>query len=87
MGFLNPYIDSGKISRECYDEVRKKLLLEFFVVWIVNKEMNDGKFLFSDEDLQGLVEAEYKKEAYYSEYKKRLMNMRIKYKINNLLGK
>ncbi len=87
LGFIRPLVNDGKITCECYEKVRRELLMGFFVDWIVNKETNNGQYRFSDEDLQGLVEKEFKEESYFSEYKRKLAKTRIKAKIKSTIKK
>ena len=87
LGFIKPYMDNGVISNKCYENVRKRLLLEFFVEWIVNYKLNTGRYVFSDENLKELVENEYRSEPYFSKYKRKYKCLYIKTKISKLLGR
>lgn len=78
LGFLRFYVTQGKISSECYEAVRKNLLLDFFSQWIVNWMINQNQFRFSkDENLKELVENAYKNEVYFKQYKCKLIKLFI----------
>ena len=85
LSFLQPYIESGKISKQCYEGLRKNLLLNFFTEWIVRKEMASNYYRFSDEDLRGLIESAYRNETYYIDYKIKLYRLRLKSIIQKML--
>ena len=75
LGFLTGYLEAGKISKECYAWVRKDLLLNFFSAWIVRWKLDRDRYVFSDENLQGLVEKAYRNESYYKKYKIKLLRL------------
>ena len=77
LGHLRTYLNKGYLSKSCYERLRKKLLLEFFCNWIIIKENNDGQYIFSDENLQRLIESEYKRDNYYLVFKAKLFKMRV----------
>lgn len=83
--FIKPYLEAGEISRDCFERLRKSLLLEFFCEWIVNKERYPNRFIFSDEDLRKLVEDEYRGEPYFGQYKRKLIRMRLKADVKRIL--
>lgn len=85
LGFIKPYLDTGEISRDCFERLRKSLLLDFFCEWIVNKEKYPDQFIFSDENLKKLVEDEYRDEAYFGQYKRKLIIMRMKADVKKIL--
>ena len=86
LGFIRPYAEQGKISNECYEKVRKVLLLDFFCRWIVNWEKDRRKYRFSEtENLKELIENEYKNEPYFKEYKFRLIKLRLKTDIRKIV--
>lgn len=87
LGFVRPYLDTGKISLDCFERLRKSLLLDFFCKWIINKEKYPNQFVFSDENLRELVENEYRGEAYFGQYKRKLMILRMKADIKKILGR
>ena len=98
LGFIMEYVQSNKISMECYDAVRKRLLMEFFLHWVVEKEVKFDKFIFSDENLRGLVEEAYKDEEYFEEYQHKLSETlkknrikkfrhKVKAKFKNIFGR
>ncbi len=87
LGLLQGYVDSGAISGECYEGVRKELLMKFFTEWIVLWELDRNQFVFSEENLRGLVEEAYRNEPYFREYKKRLMLCRTKARVRKILRK
>ena len=86
LGFIKPYVVEGRIGEECYERVRERLLLDFFVDWIVIKKVGSDEYTFSDEDLKGLIEATYKDEPYFAEYKRRIRNRLIKARIKKIIG-
>lgn len=70
LGFIKPHVNLGTIKKRSYDIVRKNLLLDFFVFWIVNWQVHQDRYLFSkDENLKLMVEKEYSCESYYFVYK------------------
>ena len=76
LGFVKPYVEKGKISKNTYEYLRKDLLLNFFCHWIIYKELDSDKYIFSDEDLSKLVEEAYKNEQYFEEYKRKQKKIR-----------
>ncbi len=86
-GILREYVEAGKISEECYQKVRKDLLLEFFSKLTANQIIQKEKYHFSDENLKELVEKEYENEPYFNEYKKRLRQRLIRERVKRILGK
>ncbi len=88
LGYIKPYVERRVISKECYDRVRKILLIEFFCPWIVKSEKYREEYLFAEnENLKELIEKEYKDETYYKEYKWQLLKLRIKTSISKYVGK
>lgn len=86
LGFIKPYMEQGKISSECYEKVRKGLLMDFFCQWIVNWEKNKDLFRFSEsENLRDLVENEYRNDPYFKEYRHKLVRMRLKADIHKIV--
>lgn len=69
LGFMKSYVDEKCISNKCYEKLRKDLLLSFFAQWVVNYKLNNGEYIFSDENLKELVENTYRKEKYFYKYK------------------
>ncbi len=87
LGFLQECVDAGTISNECYQRVRKDLLLEFFSTWIVNTTVRPENYRLSDENLKKLVEKEYCNESYFPEYKQNLRQRMLKERIRKLIGR
>lgn len=87
LGFIKPYIAEGKVTLITYERLRKDLLFNFFCDWIIKKELDADKYIFADEDLQGLVENAYRDEVYYEEYKKKLKKLRVLGKIKRQIKK
>lgn len=87
LGFIKPYVDCGKISENCYEEVRKQLLLDFFCPWIVIKETRADQYKFSNEKTKELVESEYLNESYFRRYKRKLKKLRLKAAIMKIVRK
>ena len=87
LGFIKAKVDEGKVSVETYESLRKKILFDFFSVWVLNREFIPDKFVFSDEDLPKLIEEAYSYEPYYKEYLNFLRIQRLKRKIKRLVGK
>ena len=87
LGFLREYAEAGKISSECYEKVRKDLLMGFFCKWVANQKIRTDKYRFSDENLAELVEKEYGDAPYFSEYKKRLRQAINKERVKKLIGR
>ena len=87
LSFIRQYVLAGEISEGCYQSVRKGLLFDFFIDWIVNKEFHSDIYLFSDEDLKSLVENEYKAETYFNEYRRKLFRTRMRARIKKILGR
>ena len=85
LGFIKVYLNENKISKDTYEELRKHLLFDFFSQWIINKEFYADKYIFSNENLQRLLEEEYREAPYYEEYKRRLKRMRMKAKIRKII--
>lgn len=87
MGHIKPYCDSNRISKECYEEVRKRLLLEFFCIWVVNLEEDKERYIISDEDLRGLLKQEYNNEYYYDEFIRAVKIKKMKVRLKRVLNK
>ena len=87
LGFIRPHLESGEISQECYERLRRSILMDFFTVWMYNLRMNPDQYVVSDEDLPQLLKEAYGKEDYYKEFTRRLRSMIIKTKIRGLLVK
>lgn len=85
LGFIKPYVDEGALSLKSFENLRKDLLLNFFCEWIVKKEMDPDKYVFSAEKLRDLVENAYEKESYFGEYRKKLRRLMVKKKIKNMV--
>lgn len=87
LGFLKQYLSDGKITEACYEKVRKDLLFKFFFGWILEWENNSDQYIFSDEDLKGLIWEAYHNEKYYSDYKRKRRIHIVKSKLRKgLLG-
>ena len=79
LGFIQQYVDSGKISKESYEQVRKELLLNFLCGWVANWEINRDKYLFCEtENLKEAVENSYKNDSYFWLYKLKLVYTKCK---------
>lgn len=87
LGYIKSFVEEGKISNEVYESLRKKLLFDFLSVWVLNREFNHDKFVFSDEDLPKLIDEAYGNDPYYNEYLSVLRKQRFKRKIKRLVGK
>ncbi len=87
LGFIRPYCETSNISKRCYENIRKRLLLEFFVEWIVNYKIHNKRYIFSDERLKELVESEYKNETYFSKYRRKYCLYYVKAIISRILGR
>lgn len=85
LGFIQPYVSDGRVSRECYENLRKKLLFDFFAQWIINVERQPGKYVLSDENLANLIRQEYGKEAYYAEFRRQMRKPLLRAKLGRLL--
>ena len=86
LNFIKIYLDNKKITKQCYENVRKTLLLDFFCVWIVNEEIHSDKFLFSNsENLKASVDNAYKDESYFCLYKLKLIYIRLKMRLKDFL--
>ena len=84
MSYIKTLVMQKKISSNCYDKVRKNLLMDFFCPWIINQKYNKNGFIFSeDEDLPRLILNEYKNEPYFFRYKLKLSIMNIKKILHN----
>lgn len=87
LNFVKPYMENGVISERCYATIRKKLLLEFFVEWIVYYKIRNKRYIFSDEKLKELVELSYKDEPYFGKYRRKYCLLYVKAIINRVLGR
>lgn len=78
LGFIKKYVEKGYLLNDTYNYLKKELLFEFFINWVINFELNRDEFLTSEENLRELIEDEYKKEPYYLEYKRKYFNKYVK---------
>lgn len=83
LSILKPYVDSGKISKQCYELQRRELLLDFFPSWIAKWKMQEKSLCYSgEEDLKQKVVEAYKNDSYLNQffalYKKILFKLIIK---------
>ena len=85
LGFIRPYMENGEISRECYENLRKRLLFDFFGQWIINLERQPERFVLSDENLPKMIKQEYGNEAYYPEFRRKMLRPRLRAVIGRLL--
>lgn len=87
LGFIKEYVDDGIVSNDCYEMMRKELLLEFFCPWIIQWKYHNNEYRFSDEDLKELVEKEYEAETYFRKYKRKLFYLSIKDMVRRIVRK
>ncbi len=86
MNYIKTLVTQNKISNNCYEKVRKNLLMDFFCPWIISQKYNRDNFNFStNEALLKLIENEYKNERYYKMYKCKLIKMNIKSYIHSII--
>lgn len=76
--YMQQALNERKISQECYDRFRKRILLDFFALWTVNQEIKKNCYQFSNENLKELVKEAYGKEKYYWKYLFKRELIRIK---------
>ena len=86
-GFVKTYVELGVVSNATYENLRKKLLLDFFCYWVANYKVENDKYIFSDEDLEKLVENSYCNERYFNSYKVKLILISFKLLIKKLIKK
>lgn len=79
LGIVNEYLEKKKVLLSTYEYLKKELLFEFFLNWIIIIELNSNDYLTYEEDLKKLVENEYKEEIYFNKYKKEYKKRYTKY--------
>lgn len=85
LGILKPYCDKGCFSQECYEFLRKDLLLNFFPGWIANWEIQNKSFVYSDEEnLKKKIIETYKNEPYFDEFKRKYSKALIRAKLQRI---
>lgn len=72
LSFFTNYLEMGILSWEAYQHVRKELLFDFFLDWIVEIIFNKKNYLTAEENLKKLIDKEYRGEEYYKDYKSTL---------------
>ena len=72
LGFLNEYVKRNSISMETYEYVKKDLLFNFFLGWVIEFKRNNENYILGSEDLIACIDKAYKKESYYNWFKIRL---------------
>ncbi len=87
LGFIKAYVETGKVSLETYESLRRTILFDFFSAWVIYREFDSDKFIFSEEDLPKLIEKAYGSEPYYKDYLNLVSKKRFKRKIKRLMGR
>ena len=77
LGFIRRWAEEKTISEACYQRLRKKLLLEFFSIWVTKWKYESDQYVFSDENLPRLIKDAYHSEKYYPVYLIRLLKNRL----------
>lgn len=68
LSMLQPYCQSGQLSKSCIEWVRRDLLLRFFPSWVAAQEAGIAGFSFAEHLLKEDVERECSKQPYYDIY-------------------
>lgn len=86
LGFIKQQLEKGFISKECYDDLEKDLLFNFFPYWLYQFEIQNKQLVYSDkEDLLALVLSAYKDKEYYKEFLGKYNLLKLKEKIKRLV--
>lgn len=71
LGLLDSLVEKKVISESCFADLKKDLLYRFFKFWIIQWELQNADFKFSEmENLKKLVFAQYEKEDYFPDFLK-----------------
>ena len=71
LGLLSRLVEKKVISESCLADLKKDLLYRFFKFWIIQWELQNADFQFSEkENLKKLVFAQYEKEDYFLDFLK-----------------
>lgn len=87
LGIVKKYVNEGCLCESTYYYLKKELLFEFFLNWIINFELNREDYLVSGEKLKQLIEDEYKTEIYFNEYKIEYKKRYLKRKVRKTIKK
>ena len=87
LGYIRELVGSQKITSDCYDHVKKDILFNFFYGWILEWDSRNEEYIFSEENLIGLIDKEYWKETYFLKYKANYYMYKIKRIVKKLLGR
>lgn len=87
LGFMQDYCNSGTISKDCYDFLKKDLLMNFFSVWVSNYLVQRKNYIYNnEEDLYSLIKNAYKKEHYYPRFLIKLHYLNLKKRVKSLIN-
>lgn len=88
LGMASQLREKNIINSECYVFLKKDLLFQFFLKWIIEWEEKNPRFKFSEhENLKELVFTSYQSENYFDEFKKLYYKRREIYKIKKQIKK
>ena len=87
LGFLLDYCNSGLISKDCYEYLKKDLLLNFFTTWVSSYLVEKNKYKYDcKEDLYESIKKEYQNEKYYFKYLIKLNSLCFKKRIKKIIN-
>lgn len=92
LGFIKPYLKNNLISQQSFAYLEKNLLFDFFTNWLINYNINQDKFIYSNtEELQKAIFTEYRDKRYFKifclYYNSRLCKAKIMRSIRCIIRK
>lgn len=70
LSMLQPFYESGRLSKSCIDWVKRDLLLNFFPCWVAGQELGIKGYSFYSKSLKEDVELKCQEEACYDIYQR-----------------
>lgn len=85
LNYLMPYLKSGCITQEEFDEVERDLLFNFFTNWMIAWEAQGTGFQYSEsEDLVASIKRQYVNKPYWKEFEQYYAAQKRKGKLGKL---